>query len=233
MYKAVLFDLDGTLLHMDQNEFVKAYTGLLMKTMLPLGADIISLKKGFGDGVSAMLANDGSINNCEAYWKAFGAAICGDVTPYIDLCDAFYGGDYLTLKSFARENPHADALVRALKQKGCKVVLATNPVFPLVAQVNRLAWSGTSAENFDYITDYKSCHYCKPRPEYYLEICKRIGVEPCECLMVGNDASDDMKGASEAGMDCYLATDCLIETDSYIWQGERGTFAELTERLTK
>ncbi len=233
MYKAVLFDLDGTLLHMEQSEFVKAYTGLLMKTMLPLGADIQTLKKGFGDGVLAMLANEGSVSNCDAYWKAFGEALGCDVTPYIDLCDAFYSGDYLTLKPVTRENPHADALVDALKAKGCKVVLATNPVFPLIAQANRLAWSGTVAEKFDYITDYQSCRYCKPRPEYYLDICKRIGVEPQECLMVGNDASDDMKGASEAGMDCYLATDCLIETDEYIWQGERGTFAQLAERFIK
>ncbi len=233
MYKAVLFDLDGTLLHMDQNEFVKAYTGLLMKTMLPLGADINSLKKGFGDGVLAMLANDGSVSNRDAYWNAFGAAVDSDITPYIELCDAFYGGEYLTLKAFTRENAHADVLIDALKARGCKVVLATNPVFPLVAQANRLAWSGTVADRFDYITDYESCRYCKPRPEYYLDICERIGVEPEDCLMVGNDASDDMMGASAAGMDCYLVTDCLIETDKYIWQGERGTFAELAEKLMK
>ncbi len=35
--KAVLFDLDGTLLPMDQEEFVKAYFGLLAKRLATLG----------------------------------------------------------------------------------------------------------------------------------------------------------------------------------------------------
>ena len=231
MYKAVLFDLDGTLLHMNQDEFVIAYTRLLMKNMLVLGEDVETLKKGFGRGVEAMLANDGSRTNCEAYWDAFENNVGGDMKAYEETCDAFYEGDYMLLRDVVRVNPCAARLTEGLKAMGCKLVLATNPVFPLVAQVNRLAWSGASADVFDFVTDYTSCRYCKPRPEYYLDICERLGVKPCECLMVGNDASDDMKGASEAGLDCYLVTDCLIESDSYIWQGDRGTFAELTEKL--
>jgi HAD superfamily hydrolase (TIGR01549 family) len=180
-----------------------------------------------------MVKNDGSRTNCEAYWNSFGAAVGGDMKPYISLTDAFYDGEYLTLKSITRENKWARELVDHLRDMGCKLVLATNPVFPPVAQKNRLAWSGVTADKFDYITDYESSRFCKPNPEYYLDICKRIGVAPSDCLMVGNDASDDMKGASEAGLDSYLVTDCLIESDSYIWQGERGTFAELAEKLLK
>ena len=56
-------------------------------------------------------------------------------------------------------------------------------------------------------------------------------MSPSECLMVGNDTYDDMKGASEAGLDCYLATDCLIENEIYLWQGERGSFSGLLKKF--
>ena len=81
------------------------------------------------------------------------------------------------------------------------------------------------------ITDYSSDSFCKPNPKYYLSICERIGVRPEECLMVGNDESDDMMGASAAGLDCYLVTDCLIPSDKFTWTGKRGTFSQLVEYL--
>jgi HAD superfamily hydrolase (TIGR01549 family) len=231
MYKVILFDLDGTLLHMDQDEFTRTYIALLMKRMLSLGGDKNLLGKGFNDGLRAMLINDGTRSNAQAYWDGFGKALGSDASVYINNTNEFYSEEYLSLKEITRENPYADALISGLKERGCKLVLATNPVFPLIAQVNRLSWSGTTHEKFDYITDYETSRYCKPRPEYYLDICERMGVKPCECLMVGNDTSDDMLGASAAGLNCFLVTDCLIETPDTAWQGERGTFAQLTAKL--
>lgn len=53
--KAVLFDLDGTLLPMDQDEFVKAYFGLLAKRLAPLGYEVEKLYQVLWKGVAAMV----------------------------------------------------------------------------------------------------------------------------------------------------------------------------------
>ena len=231
MYKAILFDLDGTLLHMDQNVFLANYTKALIGSILHLGADASVVKVAFYKGVEAMIANDGSRSNHDAFWEAFIQVVGGDRQEYIDTSDAFYLDGYDAVRAFTAVNPNAKEAVRAARASGAKVILATNPVFPRMAQLKRLSWGGLEESDFDLITDYESDSFCKPNPKYYLSICEHIGVSPEECLMVGNDASDDMKGATAAGMDCFLVTDCLIEDEGYIWQGARGTFTELTEKL--
>lgn len=233
MYKAILFDLDGTLLHMDQDAFLKVYMKELIGAILPMGGDASVIKSAFFKGVEAMILNDGTRSNHDAFWDCFMETVGGDRQAYIDTSDAFYLNGYDVVKSMTAINPWARQAIELAHLRAEKVVLSTNPVFPRVAQIKRLNWGGLSENDFDLITDYKSDSFCKPNPKYYLSICQRIGVEPKDCLMVGNDASDDMKGASEAGMDSFLVTDCLIESEKYIWTGKRGTFAELVEYLEK
>ena len=69
--KAVLFDLDGTLLPMDQEKFVMTYLGLLAKRLAPKGYDAQKLMKVMWAGVGAMVKNDGSCTNEETFWKVF------------------------------------------------------------------------------------------------------------------------------------------------------------------
>ena len=67
----ILFDLDGTLLPMNQDEFVTFYMPLLAKKYISEGisfdpkAFIASVWKGYG----AMVNNDGSCTNREAFWQ--------------------------------------------------------------------------------------------------------------------------------------------------------------------
>ena len=60
---------------------------------------------------------------------------------------------------------------------------------------------------------------------------RTLGVQPDECLMVGNDATEDL-AAREAGMDVFLLTDCLINTKNRdISACPRGDFAALNAYL--
>ena len=59
MIKAILFDLDGTLLKMDQEDFIKAYFGGLAKKLAPYGYDPQALINAVWQGTKAMQANDG------------------------------------------------------------------------------------------------------------------------------------------------------------------------------
>ena len=53
-------------------------------------------------------------------------------------------------------------------------------------------------------------HYCKPRIEYYREIMEIINKRPENCLMVGNDAEEDMV-VHRLGMKTFLLDVHLIK----------------------
>ena len=69
--KTILFDLDGTLLPLNQEEFVRNYFGRLAMKMAPHGLEKDTLVKGLMIGMKAMQDNDGQQTNSEAFWKVF------------------------------------------------------------------------------------------------------------------------------------------------------------------
>ena len=69
--KTVLFDLDGTLLPMDQDAFTKGYFRLLAAKVAHRGYEPKALVDGVWAGTAAMVKNDGSCTNEEAFWKRF------------------------------------------------------------------------------------------------------------------------------------------------------------------
>lgn len=211
MKKAVLFDLDGTLLPMDQDKFTHAYFSLLAKKLAPYGYEERSLIDGIWDGTRAMVKNDGSRTNEEAFWRRF-SELFGDSSADLPLFEAFYREDFNGAKSACGFTPHAARIVSALKGREQAAVLASNPIFPLVAQENRMRWAGLDPRDFCYITSYENSSFCKPHPLYYEEILKKLGLAAEDCLMVGNDAREDL-AAAEVGMEVFLLTPCLINRD--------------------
>lgn len=71
MIKAILFDLDGTLLPMDQDQFVASYLKRLVKKLAPYGYDPKKLIDTIYDGITAMYHNDGTQSNETAFWNVF------------------------------------------------------------------------------------------------------------------------------------------------------------------
>ena len=59
----ILFDLDGTLLPMDNDAFTKGYFKLLAARLAPLGYEPAKLVDSIWAGTAAMVKNDGSQNN--------------------------------------------------------------------------------------------------------------------------------------------------------------------------
>lgn len=229
--RAILFDLDGTLLPQDQNAFIGAYFKGLIKALLPLGADARALEAAVWQGTGAMIKNDGSKTNEQAFFDTFESMCKVDMEHFRSLADDFYSTGYKSLIEYTDPSPLAKAAVEYARKNDRAVVLATNPLFPEIAQNTRIGFAGLSPDDFDFVTSYENQVYSKPNPKYYLSIAERLGVEPCECLMIGNDEGEDMYAASSVGMNCYLIEDCMIPSEKYKWQGERGSFAELVEKL--
>ena len=207
--KAVLFDLDGTLLPMDNDAFTNGYFKLLVKKLVPLGFAPKELIDGVWTGTAAMVKNDGSQSNCDAFWKAFAGAVGERVHAARPVFEEFYGVDFDAAKMFCGYNEKAAETVQYAKTIGLRTVLASNPIFPMFAQLVRLRWTGIAPENFELITAYEDYSYSKPNPDYFRAVAAQIGLSPAECLMIGNDADED-GAAAKTGMQVFLLTDHLI-----------------------
>lgn len=227
----VLFDLDGTLLPMDQDVFVKTYFGLLAKRLAPLGYEPTALIKAVWAGTMAMIKNTGEKTNEEVFWDDFASRYGDEARKDLPEFDAFYREDFDKVKEVCGFNPEAKNVVGILKENGIRVALATNPIFPAIATKKRIAWAGLAPEDFELYTTYENSRYCKPNPQYYKEIINQLGAKPEECLMVGNDVGDDMV-AEKLGMKVFLLTDCLInKTDINVFEYPNGNFDDLIEYI--
>ena len=205
----ILFDLDGTLLPMDQDGFTKAYFGLLAKKAAGHGYDPQALVDGIWKGTAAMVKNDGSCLNEEAFWREF-CGIFGEKARLDEpMFDEFYRNEFEGARAVCGFNQDVPKAIELLKKKGYRLVLATNPLFPAVATRKRIGWAGLSPEDFELYTTYENFSFCKPNPEYYREIARRLNLKPDECIMVGNDVAEDMI-AQTLGMKVFLLTDCLL-----------------------
>jgi len=212
-YKAILFDLDGTLLPMDQDAFVKGYFSRLAVKLAPLGYDPKKLIDAIWAGTGAMVKNDGKITNEEAFWRKFtqifGEQARQDEPVFAD----FYANEFQQVREICGCNPKAKESIDAIKAMGYRTVLATNPIFPAIATESRMRWAGLELNDFELYTTYENSNYCKPNPAYYQEILDQIGLEGKDCLMVGNDVTED--GAAEKlGMDVFLLPACLINKEN-------------------
>lgn len=209
MIKTIFFDLDGTLLPMDQDLFIKAYLGGLIKTLAPKGYDPEAIGNALWASTRAMMKNDGKVSNEEMFWRSFSAILGDDVRSHEPLLEEFYAGDFQKVSQVCGHNPKARELVLRLKKAGYRVILATSPLFPKVATDSRIRWAGLEPDDFSYVTTYENSNYCKPNPVYYTDLCDKLGIGPKEVLMIGNDVGDDMV-AETVGMKVYLMTDDLI-----------------------
>ena len=208
--KHILFDLDGTLLPMDQDEFVKFYMPLLAKSYIEAGVQV-DPKEFIGavwKGYEAMVKNDGSRTNREAFWSYTEELMPISPEESEKLALRFYDGDFNQAARATAPSPFSDQIVKTARRRGLHTYLATNPVFPRCATMNRIRWAGVDAEDFELITTYEDQRYCKPNVEYFRTILEELKLDPAECLMVGNDVEEDL-AIRELGVKTYLVTDTM------------------------
>ena len=224
---AVLFDLDGTLLPMDQDAFTKSYFSNLAAKAATKGYQPDALIDTVWAGTAAMVKNDGEKTNEAVFWELFAAKYGGDALNDIPFFEEFYRTDFQKAKELCGFAPMAKEIIHSLKARGLRVILATNPLFPAIATESRIRWAGLEPEDFELYTTYENSRHCKPNPEYYKDIMAELNLVPEECVMVGNDVGEDMI-AETLGMKVFLLTDCLINKQNEdISRYPHGGFNEL------
>ena len=233
MIKAILFDLDGTLLPMDQDLFVKAYLGGLAKHMAPHGYDPQKIVQALWEGTGAMVQNDGSSSNETLLWSVFCKYFGDHARKYEPLFIHFYENEFQDIRHVCGFDVRAAETLAQIKEMGYRLILATNPLFPAIATHSRVRWAGLATDDFELITTYENSCHCKPNQQYYLDILDSQGLKPEECLMVGNDVTEDMV-ARTLGMKVFLLTDHLINKENRnIDEFPNGSFPELMDFIRR
>lgn len=228
-YQAILFDLDGTLLPMDLDEFTTTYFGLLAKRLRQY--DSKKLIAAVWQGTKAMITNDGTMTNEARFWNVFADLMGQDIRREEPMLEEFYRTDFHQVKSICGENSLAKQMVDLAHDRAEQVILATNPLFPRCGVESRLSWIDLTPEDFDFITTYENSAYCKPSAAYYQSILAAQQLDPTQCLMIGNDLREDGFGAGQLGIRTHIVTDCLIDHGLNLDDYAHSTFAQLLQIL--
>ena len=231
MIKYALFDLDGTLLPMDQDVFIQGYFKGLGMRLAPAGYDPKALIDAVWAGTVAMIKNSGAATNEEVFWSCFESIMGAGSRADEPLFDAYYREDFPKVRALCGFNPAAARCIHELHGAGVKTILATNPIFPAAATMQRINWAGLSAGDFELVTTYENSRRSKPSMGYYRDVLDAVGAKAEESIMIGNDVGDDMP-AAKLGMKVFLLTDCLINRkDEDISAYPHGSFPQLMEYI--
>lgn len=221
MIKNIFFDLDGTLLNMDTKLFIeKYYEGLSQR--IP-NEDMYNLIE---TGIKRMYQNDGSKSNSTVFWESLGR---DDLkSKMVD----FYANEFIITKESCSPIGRVPELLRKLRDKGYRLFLTTNPIFPREAILERIRWAGLYPSIFEYITDYENSSFTKPNPLYFKEVIDYFKLNPLETIMIGNDCVEDL-AARKLGIKCFIRTDSLINSDIDFEADYKGSFNDLYDFLNQ
>jgi len=232
-FKAILFDLDDTLLVNSMERFVPVYFQALTRWV----ADLIPperLLAALMHASRAMEANDGTgPTNAEAFAAVFYPEVGYSRKELEPIFERFYAEEFPRLRSLTRCIPEARKLVEWAFARGLQVVIATNPLFPRSPIEQRLEWAGVPVSEFNYalVTSYENMHATKAHPAYYREILAYLGRRPEECLMVGDNWEWDVAQAASAGISVYWVAEPGVPQPGDVTLVGRGRLAELWSQI--
>jgi FMN phosphatase YigB (HAD superfamily) len=204
LLKAVLFDLDNTLIRFDEREFFEAYIPRISKVFSDMmSPDTLIEKLLFS--TQMLVNNNGKMSNVEYFMSFFSQGYEEYRGEIWKRFIKFYETEFDEFRPLVSVIPGMREIFMKLRKLGVKLVIASNPIWPQVVQMKRLSWAGLDDWDFALVTGIENMSYCKPNIEYYLEVCKKINEKPGGCLMVGNDPVNDLIVA-KIGMKTFLVT---------------------------
>ncbi|MGM0602155.1 MAG: HAD family hydrolase [Bacillota bacterium] len=230
-----LFDLDGTLLTIELDKFLELYFDALAEEFSYLTSSRDEFINILMSSTEKMIYNDGKVSNQEVFMKSFFDNVKVDSRDeVIDKFDDFYISTFPKLKDKLEiDDSTPPQIIDYLKSKNKRIVLATNPIFPREAVVERLRWAGLKEEDFDFISSYENMSSAKPNPIYFTDVLEIIEENAEKAVMIGNDMQEDM-AAVEVGITTYIIEDYVIDRGSPkvdpAWKGSLIDFFELLKK---
>lgn len=214
----LLFDLDDTLLGNEMNNFIPSYLQALAKRMAKV-ADPTILIKTLMSATRQMVENPSPDQTLEEKFDAAFYPPLGLVRQEVQgIIDAFYAEDFPKLRGLTQFRPEAVRVVEQIIKRGDQAAIATNPLFPRTAILQRLSWAGLPAEQtpFAIIPSYETFHFAKPNPAFFAEYLAQLGWPKIPVVMVGNDVESDIGAARQLGLPVFWMTNNGAST----WNGQ-------------
>jgi FMN phosphatase YigB (HAD superfamily) len=205
MTLTLLLDLDDTLLDSNIENFIPAYFQALSETLGDLVSPEIMLPALMGGTKRMMSKTDPSRTLSDVFDEYFYAKLGQSRQELQHRIDGFYDDVFPKLSNLTRQLPEAILFVRWAFEQGFRIVIATNPLFPLKAINHRLRWAGLAPENFLFtlVTSYEDSHFTKENITYFPEILGRLGWPDDPVVMVGNDLNMDIEPALASGIPVF------------------------------
>lgn len=206
--QTILFDLDDTLLGNSMQAFMTHYFGLLGQYAEKYMDQGTFLRELLAATRAVIERKDTAVSNRDLFWSTFQQRTGmnpQELEPYFE---QFYVEKFPLLRESTELRPISAKLVQACFDKGLKIVIATNPLFPRSAIEQRLEWAGVPVTQFPYhlVTTYENMNAAKPNPVYYEQILQAVDCAPGAALMVGDDWKNDIEPAAKKGLFTYWVT---------------------------
>jgi len=182
--RAVIFDLDGTLL-----DSIEDIAGAMNRVLEARGRAPLSIEETkilVGDGIEEMVRRAFGLRDA-------GELADGDIPPIV----ADYRREYRACwRAHSHPYPGIPGLLRELARRGVKTAVLSNKSHPFTAVMTTELFAGF---RFDSVRGAVPDVPLKPDPASALAIARELGVEPAACIFLG-DTRVDMKTATAAGM---------------------------------
>jgi FMN phosphatase YigB (HAD superfamily) len=202
----LLLDLDDTLLKNNIDDFLPQYLAAFAAEVAGL-LDPDRFVKSLLAGTHEMVSNRQPDCTLQEKFESVFLPMAGltSTADFQPTADRFYAERFPLLKEFTQPIPQAVEFVNGALERGCRMAVATNPLFPRTAILQRLSWAGLPADQvpFELIPSYESFHFAKPDLAYFAELLARIGWPEGPVLMVGDDLERDIRPARSLGLPAY------------------------------
>jgi FMN phosphatase YigB (HAD superfamily) len=201
----LLLDLDDTLLNTNMDVFIPAYFQALSSALADTVAPQVMLPA-LMKGTKAMMENlDPAVTMQQVFDAHFFPLLNLDRAVLQAKIDQFYDETFPSLGSLTSPIAEAVCLVDWAFEQGHRVVIATNPLFPLKAIQHRLRWAGLPTEKYPFtlVTSYENSHFAKETVAYYPEILAQLGWPDDPAVMVGDDIEREVRPTKAAGVPVF------------------------------
>lgn len=185
--KGILFDMDGVLC--DSGPFLYAASARMFKERYGIDIHPEDVRPYFGRGEVAYLTGTGRAHGIDVslpddldlVYEHYFAAIDGAIKPFAGV---------------------VDFVARA---SGCGLRIAVASSADRRKVMANLAGIGLPRERFDAVVTVEDVAQPKPAPDVFLLAARRLGLAPCDCLVI-EDAPSGIQAAKAAGCACLGVT---------------------------